>query len=178
VRTNKKSPRFTKHSRRATIAAGARSGASGGGGAFRSGARTFDHSQPGGSLGVRYETLLEAVALVTAGLPATAVARFQRASGLTQQRIRQVAGISKGSFDRRKQSGRLSREESERLLRVSRLFERATSMYDGDAGGAREWLETPVPALANQCPLDLARTEPGAREVEDLIGRIEYGVVS
>ena len=142
------------------------------------GIEAFDSKQPGASIGVRYETLLQAVSLVTAGLPTSAVARLQRTSGLTQERIQQVAGISKGSFARRKQTGRLSPEESERLLRVSRIFERATSLYDGDQAGAREWLETPIPALEDQRPLDLAQTEPGAREVEDLIGRIEHGVVS
>ena len=140
--------------------------------------KPFDHTRPGGSLGVQYKTLLQAASLVTTGLPAAAVATLQQTSGLTQERIQQVAGISKGSFARRKQTGRLSREESERLLRLGRLFERATAMYDGDQAGAREWLETPIPALGDRSPLDLAGTEPGAREVEDLIGRIEHGVVS
>ena len=140
--------------------------------------RAFNFNQPGDSLGVRYDNFLQAASLVTAGLPTAAVARLQRTSGLTQERIQQVAGISKGSFARRKLSGRLSRDESERLLRLSRLFERAAALHDGDPAGATEWLETPIPALGNQRPLDLARTEPGAREVEDLIGRIEHGVVS
>lgn len=142
------------------------------------GVEIFDPKQPGDSLGVKYDSLLEAASLVTDRLPAATVAKLQRTSGLTQERIQQVAGISKGSYARRRKDGRLSREESERLLRLSRLFERATSMYEGDQAGAREWLETPIPALGGQSPLDLAQTEPGAREVEDLIGRIERGVVS
>jgi putative toxin-antitoxin system antitoxin component (TIGR02293 family) len=63
-------------------------------------------------------------------------------------------------------------------MRLGRVFERATSLHDGDQSSARQWLETPIPSLGNQRPLDLAQTEPGAREVEDLIGRIEHGVVS
>ncbi len=69
-------------------------------------------------------------------------------------------------------------KESKRLLRGSRLLEHATALYDGDREGAREWLQTPIPALGNQRPLDLARTESGGREVEDLIARIERGIVS
>jgi putative toxin-antitoxin system antitoxin component (TIGR02293 family) len=122
--------------------------------------------------------LLEAAAFVRAGLPFSAVGRFQRASGFTLDRVKRAVRISEGTFARRKRSGRLSPAESERLLRVSRLFERAAALYDGDRDGAREWLETPIPALGDQRPLDLAQTEPGAREVEDLIGRIEHGVVS
>lgn len=134
--------------------------------------------QPGASVGAPYQTLLQAVKLLELGLPFSAIARLQAASGLTLDRIKQVVRISEGSFARRKHTGRLSQDESERLLRIGRIFEQATALHDGDPSSARQWLETPIPALANHRPLDLAQTEPGAREVEDLIGRIEYGVVS
>lgn len=135
-------------------------------------------AQPGNSLGVPYHSFLEAVAIVKTGLPFGAIARLQKVSGLTRERIKQVAGISEGSFARRKQTGRLSPQESERLLRVGRVFERATALFEGDSIEAHQWLETPIPSLGGQRPLDLSRTEPGAREVEDLIGRIEHGIVS
>jgi putative toxin-antitoxin system antitoxin component (TIGR02293 family) len=140
--------------------------------------RSTGHGRSGGSIGIQYGSLLEAVGIIDAGLPFGAVERFRKATGLTLERIKQLTRLSEGSFARRKQSGRLSSDESERLLRVSRVFERAAELYDGDVAGAREWLETPIPALGNQKPLDLARSEPGAREVEDLIGRIGHGVVS
>lgn len=132
----------------------------------------------GGSLGMPYDTQLQAERLLQAGLPFSVIARFQSASGLTLDRIKQVARLSEGSFSRRKQSGRLSPDQSERLLRISRVFELATSLHEGDQNDARQWLETPIPALGNRRPLDLAGTEPGARQVEDLIGRIEHGVVT
>jgi putative toxin-antitoxin system antitoxin component (TIGR02293 family) len=135
-------------------------------------------ARPGHTLGTPYDTFLQAAQLISSGLPFAVIPRFRKASGLTLDRIKQAARLSEGSFARRRKSGRLSPGESERLLRLSRVFERAAALYQGDYQGARQWLETPVPALANQRPLDLARTEPGAREVEDLIGRIEHGVVS
>ena len=138
----------------------------------------YNYKQPGDSIGVRYNTPLEAVRLLKSGLPFSAIERFQKTSGWTRDRIKQAASISEGSFSRRKKAGRLSCDESERVSRLSRIFERATSLYDGDQNGARQWLETPIPALDNQRPLDLSQTEPGAREIEDLIGRIEHGIVS
>jgi putative toxin-antitoxin system antitoxin component (TIGR02293 family) len=140
--------------------------------------RTFDFRKPGDSVGVRYKSQLEAAKIVGSGLPFRAVGRFAKSSGMTLEQIKQAARISEGSFARRKESGRLSREESERLLRLSRLFEKAASLFDGDQDGARQWLETSIPALGDQRPLDLAQSEPGAREVEDLIGRIGHGVIS
>ncbi|HEX4054342.1 MAG TPA: antitoxin Xre/MbcA/ParS toxin-binding domain-containing protein [Tepidisphaeraceae bacterium] len=142
------------------------------------GVELMDYRQPGDSIGAKYSTDLEAVKLIESGLPFSAILRFHRVSGLTLERIKNLAGFSEGSFARRKQSGRLSSQESERMLRIGRIFERATSLYRGDQIGALQWLATPIPALGDQPPLDLARTEPGAREVEDLIGRIEHGVVS
>jgi putative toxin-antitoxin system antitoxin component (TIGR02293 family) len=138
----------------------------------------IDCEQPGDSIGVRYGSLLQAAKLVKSGLPFAVIRRLQETTGLTLERIKGVARLSAGSFARRKRSGRLSPDASERVLRLGRIFERATSLYGGDQAGAMEWLETPIPSLGNQRPLDLAQTEPGGREVEDLIGRIEHGVLS
>ncbi|HEY8747244.1 MAG TPA: antitoxin Xre/MbcA/ParS toxin-binding domain-containing protein [Tepidisphaeraceae bacterium] len=134
--------------------------------------------KPGDSIGARYKNHLDAVKLIEDGLPFSSIARFQNTTGLTLERIKSIAHISEGSYSRRRANGRLSPEESERLLRVSRIFESAASLHDGDQRAAIQWLETPIPALSDQRPLDLARTDPGAREVEDLIGRIAHGVVS
>ena len=68
--------------------------------------------------------------------------------------------------------------ESDRLLRTARLFRLAVDLFDGDRQAARQWLQTPKRALGGATPLDHAATEVGAREVEDLVGRAEHGVVS
>jgi putative toxin-antitoxin system antitoxin component (TIGR02293 family) len=146
--------------------------------AIRSITEVLDCTLRGDSVGAQHASFLEAVAIVKAGLPISAVTRLQRTSGLTAERIKHFAGISEGSFARRKITGLLLPEESERLMRIGHLFERATALNDGDQAAARQWLETPIPALGNNAPLELAKTEPGAREVEDLISRIEYGIVS
>jgi putative toxin-antitoxin system antitoxin component (TIGR02293 family) len=41
---------------------------------------------------------------------------------------------------------------------------------------ARAWLGSPQVGLGGAVPLEYAETEVGAREVEDLLGRIEFGV--
>jgi putative toxin-antitoxin system antitoxin component (TIGR02293 family) len=43
---------------------------------------------------------------------------------------------------------------------------------------ARRWVNSPQVGLGGAIPLDFAETEVGAREVEDLLGRIEHGVYS
>jgi putative toxin-antitoxin system antitoxin component (TIGR02293 family) len=74
--------------------------------------------------------------------------------------------------------GRFAPDESERLLRVSTVFEKAVELFEGDVAGAVTWLTSPRRALGYQTPLAYSRTELGAREVENLIGRLEHGVFS
>jgi len=83
--------------------------------------------------------------------------------------------ISRSTLQRRKAAGRLSPDESDKVVRFSRLFRHATSVF-GDAERARAWLKHPQVGLAGAVPLDYASTETGAREVENLLGRIDYGV--
>jgi putative toxin-antitoxin system antitoxin component (TIGR02293 family) len=51
-------------------------------------------------------------------------------------------------------------------------------LFEGDANAARQWLTAPQPALGGSTPGDYAATELGAREVENLIGRLEHGIPS
>ena len=67
---------------------------------------------------------------------------------------------------------------SKRLLRLSSLFEKCVDLYEGDVAAAVNWLTSPKKALNRQTPLLYARTELGAREVEDLIGRLDHGIFS
>lgn len=51
-------------------------------------------------------------------------------------------------------------------------------LFEGDVAGAVVWLTSPKKALGHKTPLAYSRTKPGAREVENLIGRLEQGVFS
>jgi len=83
--------------------------------------------------------------------------------------------ISRSTLQRRKAAGRLSPDESDKVIRFSRLLGHATRVF-GDVERARAWLKHPQVGLGGTVPLDYASTETGAREVENLLGRIEYSV--
>ncbi|PYJ36479.1 MAG: hypothetical protein DME81_10160 [Verrucomicrobia bacterium] len=53
----------------------------------------------------------------------------------------------------------------------------ATDVF-GEIDKARAWLKHPQYGLGGAVPLDYAETEIGAREVDNLLGRIDYGVYS
>lgn len=60
---------------------------------------------------------------------------------------------------------------------ANRLMEKALKVF-GSIKEAREWLNSSQFGLGGAVPLAYAGTETGAREVENLLGRIEYGVYS
>ncbi len=98
--------------------------------------------------------------------------------GLSREEVAEIVRIKPRTLDRRKKQGRLQPEESDRLLRATKVFGMAITLFEGDVGFAREWLSSPQTALGGAVPLQMARTDVGAREVEGLIGRLEHGVFS
>jgi putative toxin-antitoxin system antitoxin component (TIGR02293 family) len=84
--------------------------------------------------------------------------------------------INYRTLNRRKASGRLNPEESDRVLRVSRVFGRILELFEGDQQAARHWFLSRQKALGDESPADRAKTEFGALEVERLVGRLEHGV--
>lgn len=63
-------------------------------------------------------------------------------------------------------------------MRICMLFDRTLEMVGGDQETARAWFKHPKRALGGKTPLEFADTELGAREVEDLLGRLKHGVFS
>ncbi len=142
--------------------------------------RSKTSQQPvrGYTVGLRSNNLFNVLQRIATGLPYKALESLQQKSGLRLADVAKVTGIPLRTMARRKETGRLNPAESERLLRLSFLFEQAVDLFDGDVDAAREWLEKPSKGLGGQTPLQLAETEIGAREVENLIGRLEHGVFS
>jgi putative toxin-antitoxin system antitoxin component (TIGR02293 family) len=104
--------------------------------------------------------------------------RLRQNVGLSREEISELVQIRPRTLDRRKKEGQLHPDESDRLLRASRVFGRAIALFEGDVEGALRWLSSSQRALGGAVPLEMARTEIGAREVEGLIGRLEHGVFS
>ena len=119
----------------------------------------------------------ETVERIREGLPMVEFVALQELLGLGAEALAQHLTISRSTLVRRRKSGRLDMQESDRLLRYARLYARARTVLQDDAA-ARDWLKQPARALNFVTPLTFAETETGAREVEALLGRIEHGVFS
>jgi putative toxin-antitoxin system antitoxin component (TIGR02293 family) len=132
----------------------------------------------GGSLGLGSGSKVELLRHIEQGFPFEALLRLEENSGLPVATLAAVMGIPERTLARRKAAGNFEPNESERLLRIATLFEQCVELFEGDVTAAVRWLTSGKKALNDEAPLKYARTELGAREVEDLIGRVEHGVFS
>jgi putative toxin-antitoxin system antitoxin component (TIGR02293 family) len=112
------------------------------------------------------------------GLPVAVFFRVREALGVSQELLARAISIPPRTVMRRQEKKqRFKADESERLLRLARIFVRARQVLESEER-ARAWMFAKNRALGGATPLDFARTEPGAREVENVLGRIEHGVFS
>ncbi|OYW71263.1 MAG: hypothetical protein B7Z37_28270 [Verrucomicrobia bacterium 12-59-8] len=109
------------------------------------------------------------------GLPVRELEDLRNSLDLPMERLVPMLGISKATLHRRMAAGRLGPAESDRVVRFAKLLGKAVGVMES-AENARAWLSTGQRGLGGAVPLEYAETEVGAREVEDLLGRIEYGV--
>ena len=116
--------------------------------------------------------------LVRKGLPASAVTALAEKLDLGNAVLSRKLGIPQRTLTRRlSQRSRLTAAESDRTVRVARVYANAVEMI-GNEEKAVGWLLTPNRALGGERPLDQLDTDLGARAVEDILGRIAYGVYS
>ncbi len=114
---------------------------------------------------------------IRAGLPIAELEQLRVSLNVPIEKLAPKLGMSPATLHRRKKEGYLTQDESDRVFRYARLFGRAVEVMESQ-DAARRWLGSPQFGLGGAMPLDYAETEVGAREVEDLLGRIEYGVYS
>jgi len=124
-----------------------------------------------------FATVHQQIGRIQAGLSFRAVQNLQKALDIPLETVASVLGMSRATLHRRKLQGKIDEDESEKLVRYQRLLKKAEDVF-GDGKSAREWLRHKQAGLGKAVPLDFARTEIGAREVENLLGRLEYGVYS
>lgn len=69
----------------------------------------------------------------------------------------------------------LKPDEGAKVERIARVAALAQDAF-GSPEDAREFLHAPHPELEGDRPLEVAQTELGARQVEEVLWRMEYGL--
>jgi putative toxin-antitoxin system antitoxin component (TIGR02293 family) len=126
-------------------------------------------------LGGSVRTVGELESAVSEGLPKRALERLsarlyedRRSASAYKFKV-----VPQATWKRR--SKRLSVDESAKTERLARVLAAAEYVWD-DREKAREWMSKPHRELNRQTPLEVARTELGARRVEDLLDKLYFGL--
>lgn len=128
------------------------------------------------SKGIKGElTTMEWVSVIRHGVSPTALDNLSDVLSITTAELSDTVDISLRTLRRRKGAARLDSDETGKLVRVARVFERAEEVFESP-DEARAWLKTSNAALSGQTPMSLLDTEIGAQSVLDTLGRIEHGV--
>lgn len=115
----------------------------------------------------------ERVKAIKAGLPYRVFEELRASLNLPAASLGQIIQVPARTLQRRKQEGRFSVEESDRLMRIMRLLERAREALGEDSTA---WLTSSKRFLSGRTPLEFADTETGSWEVMQALGRLEHGV--
>jgi len=116
------------------------------------------------------------VKTMEAGLRESELTDLQTSLDVPLDQLFSLVGLSKATFHRKKTTGtNLSPLVSDRVVRFAMLLSKAITVF-GSQDEANKWLKSPQFGLGGAVPLDFAKSEVGSREVENLLGRIEYGV--
>src|SRR2546421_11366287 len=129
------------------------------------------------TLGRNLTTMGELKEAIREGFPPAVVEQLMSSSGLTLKELADALDLSPRSLQRRRRTGRLARYESDRLYRLARIVALADEFL-GDHERAIRWLKRPNRALGGVAPVAALDTELGARQVENILGRIAYGGIS
>ena len=133
----------------------------------------FDYAR---LIGIKASDRLELSEKILAGFPFKSFVILARSMEVTNNELAELVQISTRTLNQRQKEGKLKAAESDRLLRFARIYTHALGLFEGDQEAAQNWLSSENQALKGDSPQEASKTEEGAREVEDLIVRLEQGV--
>lgn len=113
---------------------------------------------------------------VRKGLPFAALLAVMEQYGISRDVLCTILHLSSRNFLRRKEQKRLSPDESDRLYRLARVIAHANRVFE-DPEESADWIQSPNAALGKQQPLNLLDTDIGVQQVDQVLGRIEHGIV-
>lgn len=112
----------------------------------------------------------ESARLIAAGVPGTVLIELRHLLDVTDDELARLLSIPKGYAALEV----LTERDGESVIRIMRLCLLAKKVIGSDS---RDWLKKPRYNLTRSA-LEFAMTPSGAKEVENLLYRIEYGIYS
>jgi len=95
---------------------------------------------------------------------------------LTDKEMAYALNMTPRNLHRLKDDQRFTVDASERLLLLKNLLMHALDTFEDRKPTILSWLRTPIRELANRAPIQLLDTVTGFGLVDDVLGRLDYGL--
>ena len=113
---------------------------------------------------------------IRSGVSVGLAERLQVLLDLSDEEAAHLIGRSRSTYARYKKKNKdLGVTEAERAVRYARLLHLANETF-GSFQEAVLWMQEPNQALGGATPIHMARTDPGATIVRDVLEGIQHGV--
>lgn len=112
--------------------------------------------------------------LVEDRLPLTSVESLS-SNGLSDEEIYTYILPRRTLVHRKSKHEPLTHDESDRAVRIARITSLAEEVFGDDAKAGR-WLRKVKERFEGRTPLEVSRTEAGARLVEEMLLQLDYGI--
>jgi putative toxin-antitoxin system antitoxin component (TIGR02293 family) len=116
--------------------------------------------------------------LIKHGMPIRIADNLKSLLSLGDSGLAKILGITSKTLQRKRKARiTLTPVESDRLYRVQAIFALAIKVL-ATPQDAKEWLSTPQIDIGDRVPLELLTTSAGASLVEEVLNRMEYGILA
>lgn len=129
-----------------------------------------------GALGTNVSSDADLARVVRRRIHAKVLSHLMRA-GFSKQEIHAFIIPARTLRHRQTKNEPLTIEESDRVVRLTRIQASAEDVF-GNEEKANRWLREKLEILDGKAPLELAQTESGARLVEQLLAKIDWGAAA
>lgn len=116
------------------------------------------------------------LARVRDGLPVQALDQLVRDTGLTAKEVEHLI-VPRKTLAHRRKLGTLSPDQSDRLMRVQKLINRASETF-GDLASALVFLRAPKQRLGGTSLMSLLDTDAGADVLVEWLTHIDHGILA
>jgi putative toxin-antitoxin system antitoxin component (TIGR02293 family) len=111
--------------------------------------------------------------LVDERLPLASLATLAT-HGMSDEEIYSLIVPRRTLVHRKSRQESLTHDESDRAVRIARMTSLAEEIFGNDAKASR-WLRKAKTRFEGRSPLEMLRTEAGARLVEEMLLQLDYG---
>ena len=115
--------------------------------------------------------------LLERGLPYGKLSKFVKFSQLPMAKLLPILGMSESTNLRRKHAKRLNTTESDKLLRVAKVYQVVLELFNGHNDSVARFLLDPHYYFQDQTPLSVMSTEVGTERLRIFALRLMHGVM-